>query len=257
MSLPETPRANLLGIGISAVNMPEALRLIHSVLAMGKKGYICVTGVHGIMEAQRDPCFKRILNDSFLTTPDGLPTVWVGKIQGHSAMARVYGPDLMLEVCKHSKESGLTHFLYGGKAGVAELLRSSLTAKFPGVKIVGSCTPPFRNLNAQEEEELQQLITRLKPDVFWVGLSTPKQERFMAAYLPRLETKLMIGVGAAFDIHAGLLRDSPDWVKRAGLQWCHRLLQEPQRLWKRYLLNNPRFLWKIAFQLGGLTRYTL
>ncbi len=106
MSLPETPRANLLGIGISAVNMPEALRLIHSVLARGKKGYICVTGVHGIMEAQRDPCFKRILNDSFLTTPDGLPTVWVGKIQGHSAMARVYGPDLMLEVASTARKVG-------------------------------------------------------------------------------------------------------------------------------------------------------
>jgi N-acetylglucosaminyldiphosphoundecaprenol N-acetyl-beta-D-mannosaminyltransferase len=255
MVLTETRRANVLGIGVSVINMEDALHRIESKLANNEKGYVCVTGVHGIMEAQRDAAFRRILNASFLTTPDGMPTVWVGKLQGHSSMARVYGPDLMFELCKRSQRPRFTHFLYGGHPGVAERLGTALSAKFPGIRIVGSFTPPFRKLNVQEEEELLRLTARLKPDIFWVGLSTPKQERFMAEYLPRLETKLMLGVGAAFDIHAGLLQDSPDWAKRAGLQWCHRLFQEPRRLWKRYLLNNPRFIWKIALQLSGLTHY--
>ncbi len=257
MSRSEIPRANLLGTGISAINMQEAVRLLESRVASGEKGYVCVTGVHGIMEAQRDPAFRRVLNESFLTTPDGMPTVWIGKLQGHSNMGRVYGPDLMLEVCKLSLGCGQTHYLYGGRAGVAERLSASLARRFPGIKIVGSYTPPFRKLSEGEENELIQAVARLKPDLFWVGLSTPKQERFMAEYLPKLETKLMIGVGAAFDIHAGLLKDSPSWVKKAGLQWSHRLIQEPNRLWKRYLVNNPLFLWKIALQLGGLRRYTI
>lgn len=255
MALPETRRANILGIGVSAINMEDALDLIESRLANGEKGYICVTGVHGIMEAQRDAAFRRILNASFLTTPDGMPTVWVGKLQGHPSMARVYGPDLMSELCKRSQRPRLTHFLYGGHPGVAERLGAVLSAKFPGIRIVGSFTPPFRKLNVQEEEELLRLTARLKPDIFWVGLSTPKQERFMAEFLSKLDVRLMVGVGAAFDILTGEIRDAPRWIKRAGLQWLHRLSQEPSRLWKRYLLNNPKFIWKIALQLSGLTHY--
>jgi N-acetylglucosaminyldiphosphoundecaprenol N-acetyl-beta-D-mannosaminyltransferase len=256
MSPSEIPRADLLGTGISAINMQEAVRLIESRLASGVKGYVCVTGVHGIMEAQRDPEFRRVLNKSFLTTPDGMPTVWVGRLQGHLNMGRVYGPDLMLELCKLSVNSGYKHYLYGGRLGVAERLAASLATRFPGIKIVGTYTPPFRRLNEDEENELIQVVARLKPDLFWVGLSTPKQERFMAEYLPKLETKLMVGVGAAFDIHAGLLKDSPSWVKKTGMQWCHRLIQEPKRLWKRYLLNNPRFLWHVSLQLAGLRSYS-
>lgn len=255
MSPFEMKRANLLGTGISAINMREAVRLLESRLASGEKGYVCVTGVHGIMEAQRDPAFRKVLNESFLTTPDGMPTVWVGILQGHSNIGRVYGPDLMLEVCKLSLDGGYTHYLYGGRPGVAERLAASLAARFPGIKIVGTYTPPFRKLNEDEERGLLDDIALLRPDFFWVGLSTPKQERFMAEYLPKLETKLMIGVGAAFDIHAGLLKDSPGWMKKAGLQWSHRLIQEPRRLWKRYLLNNPYFVWKIVLQLSRLTHH--
>ncbi len=139
--------------------------------------------------------------------------------------------------------------------GVADQLKNELTRKFPGLQIVGAKTPPFRPLNASEIADLQAKISRLRPDFFWVGLSTPKQERFMAEYLPKLETKVMVGVGAAFDIHTGRAQDSPDWVKSAGLQWLHRLLQEPSRLWKRYLINNPIFLYKMTSQLLGLTKY--
>src|SRR6266851_5150522 len=138
MSRSEIPRANLLGTGISAINMPVAVHQLESRLTSGGKDYVCVTGVHGIMEAQRDTAFRKVLNESFLTTPDGMPTVWVGRLQGHSNMGRVYGPDLMLEVCKLSLDGHYTHFLYGGRPGVAERLSASLARRFPGIKIVGT-----------------------------------------------------------------------------------------------------------------------
>jgi N-acetylglucosaminyldiphosphoundecaprenol N-acetyl-beta-D-mannosaminyltransferase len=249
------PRVNILGVGVNAMDMPQAVRLATGAVAQGRKGYVCVTGVHGIMEAQKDPAFRAILNRSLLTTPDGMPTVWVGRVNGYSRMGRVYGPDFMLNVCAASVQPGYTHFLYGGVEGVAEQLKDELTKKFPGLKIVGTYTPPFRPLNTSENAALQSQIAALRPDFFWVGLSTPKQERFMAEYLPRLETRVMVGVGAAFDMHTGRAKDSPDWVKSAGLQWLHRLLQEPSRLWKRYLINNPIFVYKMTSQLLGLTKY--
>lgn len=257
MPLPEPPRANVLGVGVSAIDMREALRLVETWLGSSVRGYVCVTGVHGVMEAQKDPNFRRILNHSLLTTPDGMPTVWVGKLQGFSNMDRVYGPDLMTEVCRLSCVKGYTHFLYGGGPGTAARLREALGARFPGLAIVGAFTPPFRPLNAAEERELVERVARVRPDIFWVGLSTPKQERFMAHYFDKIETKLMVGVGAAFDFHAGAIRESPAWMKRAGLQWVHRMLQEPRRLGRRYLMNNPAFLWKIGLQLAGFSRYSL
>jgi len=214
-----------------------------------------VTGVHGIMEAQKNPAFRSILNSSLLTTPDGTPAVWVGRWQGHSQMRRVFGPEMMLEVCAMSVDKGYTHFLYGGTEGVAEQLKASLLHKFPGLRIVGTCTPPFRPLNEAEREGLKSRISSLQPDIFWVGLSTPKQERFMAEYLPQLDTLIMVGVGAAFDVHTGRIQDAPQWIKTAGLQWLHRLAQEPRRLWRRYLYNNPRFVLKITSQLLGLSKY--
>jgi N-acetylglucosaminyldiphosphoundecaprenol N-acetyl-beta-D-mannosaminyltransferase len=249
------PRVNILGVGVSAIDMPRAVDMVTSAVSQGRKGYVCVTGVHGIMEAQKDAAFRTILNRSFLTTPDGMPTVWIGRLNSYTRMRRVYGPDFMLNVCSASVERGYTHFLYGGVEGVADQLKAELTRKFPGLKIVGTYTPPFRPLNAAEGADLQSRISQLRPDFFWVGLSTPKQERFMAEYLPKLDTRVMVGVGAAFDIHTGRAQDSPDWVKNAGLQWLHRLLQEPSRLWKRYLINNPAFIWKMTSQLLGITKY--
>jgi N-acetylglucosaminyldiphosphoundecaprenol N-acetyl-beta-D-mannosaminyltransferase len=210
---------------------------------------VCVTGVHGVMEAQTDSKLKAILNSSLLTVPDGMPTVWVGRLAGFKNMKRVFGPDLMLELCSRSVHRGYTHFLYGGAPNVAEELKTVLISKFPGIKIVGTHTPPFRPLDDKEFAQLKRQIAELQPDLFWVGLSTPKQERFMASYIDQLDVKIMIGVGAAFDIHTGRLRDAPEWVKLSGLQWLHRLIQEPKRLWKRYLLNNPRFVWLMICQL--------
>lgn len=250
-------RVNLLGVGISAVNMENAVCACDELIAHGGLGYVCVTGVHGVMEAQTDPGFRRILNRSFLSVPDGMPTVWVGRMLGQRNMRRVYGPDFMLEFCRHSVKRHYRHFLCGGNERVADQLARNLRGRIPGLQIVGTYTPPFRPLNADEERELAAQVKESKPDVIWVGLSTPKQERFMARYLGQLDTRLMVGVGAAFDVHTGRMKDAPDWVKAAGLQWLHRLFQEPRRLARRYLVNNPKFVVRIILQLLGIRRYSL
>lgn len=248
-------RVNILGVGVSAVCMKEAVRLTDAFLRNPTNSYICVTGVHGIIEAQSDSRLRTMLNASLLTTPDGMPTVWLGRLRGHRGMARVYGPDFMLEVCGMSVERGYRHFLYGGKPGVAEQLRAALLQRFPGLQIAGTFTPPFRPLNANEESDLKQQLLEAQAHILWCGLSTPKQERFMAQYSGVLPVPLMVGVGAAFDIHSGNLKDAPRWVKVSGLQWLHRWVQEPRRLAARYLRNNPRFLCLAALQLSGLRRF--
>ena len=252
----DRPRANVVGVGIHAVTLQDAVELLESAIASGNKGYVCVTGVHGVMEARRSESFRGLLDRALLVVPDGMPTVWLGQLQGHK-IGRVFGPDLMWTLCRRSVEHHMTHYLYGGKPGVVNTLRAVLEAHFPGIQVAGSFTPPFRMLTDGEQARFVDELSRVKPDVIWVGLGTPKQERFMAEMIDRLDCTLMIGVGAAFDIHTGNLRDAPDWAKRAGLQWLHRLGQEPRRLWKRYLVNNSAFVWNAALQLSGLRRYEL
>lgn len=249
------PRVNVLGVGLSAINLTTATAAFVEAIREGRKGYVCVTGVHGVMESQKDPALRTIHNRAFLCTPDGMPMVWMGKLAGYKEMDRVYGPDLMLEVFKVSRANGIRHFLYGGANGVAKILKQELEKRFPGVEIVGTYEPPFRPLNEKEQSELQDLVRQTKPHVIWVGLSTPKQERFMAEYISRLDTVLMVGVGAAFDFHAGRVKQAPRWMQRSGLEWFFRLCMEPRRLWKRYLSNNPRFAWRIALQLSRLKKF--
>jgi N-acetylglucosaminyldiphosphoundecaprenol N-acetyl-beta-D-mannosaminyltransferase len=167
-------------------------------------------------------------------------------------MRRITGPDLMLEVFRDRQFAGYSHFFYGGKPGVAEELASNLRQRFPWVRIAGTYAPPFRDLRHDEERELIGTVRQLKPSIIWVGISTPRQELFMRKYLPVLETSLMFGVGAAFDFHTGRIKDCAEWIKRAGLQWLHRLLQDPRHLFWRYLRNNPTFMWRIALQMAGL-----
>ena len=261
MSVPDAlnsnRRVNVLGVGISAINLSIARQLFTEAVRQNRKGYVCVTGVHGVMESQKDSELRRIHNEAFLCTPDGMPMVWVGKLRGHKEMSRVYGPDLMLDVFDISQQQGLKHFFYGGANGVAEKLKTKFHKRFPSATIVGTYEPPFRPLTAAEEIELQTRVRETKPDVFWVGLSTPKQEKFMAEFLPKLDVTLMVGVGAAFDFHAGTVKQAPRWVQRSGFEWLYRLCREPRRLWKRYLTNNPKFLWNIFLQLTGLREYPL
>ncbi|HEY5298482.1 MAG TPA: WecB/TagA/CpsF family glycosyltransferase [Verrucomicrobiae bacterium] len=248
---------NVLGVGISVLNLQSALNEIAEAVRARRKGYICVTGVHGVMEAQTDENFRRILNGAFLCTPDGMPMVWLGKMRGHPEMRRVYGPDLMLDVCAWSEKNPCRHFFFGGAPGVAELLAKKLQARFPKMEIAGTFTPPFRALNSEEEKNLREIVRVAQPDIFWVGLSTPKQEKFMVEFLPKLDATLMIGVGAAFDFHSGRVKQAPRWMQRSGLEWFYRLGCEPRRLAGRYLKNNPLFALKIIGQLCGWKKYPL
>jgi N-acetylglucosaminyldiphosphoundecaprenol N-acetyl-beta-D-mannosaminyltransferase len=248
----KSQRVDVLGVGISALNLESAKKTILERLKKREKGYICVTGVHGVIEAQDDSKFRNILNESFLTTPDGMPMVWISWLRKHHEVDRVYGPDLMLEMAEATRDGKYTHFLYGGRPGIAELLQRRLEERYPGIRIVGTYTPPFGPLPAEEERKLREKFQKLKPDMTWVGLSTPKQERFMADYLGKLDTTVMFGVGAAFDFHSKVVKQAPRWIQRSGFEWLYRTFQEPRRLFFRYLKNNTRFLWRYALSCVGL-----
>ncbi|MGH9596897.1 MAG: WecB/TagA/CpsF family glycosyltransferase [Edaphobacter sp.] len=248
--------ADILGVRVSAINLVRAVDIATRWIATGKSGYVCVTGVHGVMEAQKGAELRNILNHAVMNTPDGMPMSWIGWLQGFDEMDRVFGPDFMSAICQLSPEQNYRHFLYGGQPGVAQKLKELLERKFSGLQIVGTYTPPFRTLNAEEENELLAKVYASSPHILWVGLSTPKQELFMAHYVDRLQVPLLVGVGAAFDYHTGRIRDCSPWIKRAGLQWLHRLLQDPRRLWRRYLKNNFTFTWKITLQLLRQRRHS-
>ena len=249
-------RFNVLGVGISAINMQDSLATIQGWVNRGESHYITVTGVHGVMESQGDEEIRRIHNRAGMVTPDGMPMVWLGRRAGHSHMTRVCGPDMMLEVFKESVTQGYRHFLYGGNEGVPELLKNRLEEKFPGVDIVGAYSPPFRPLTEDEDQNIVTMINESRADIVWVGLSTPKQERWMAAHVGRLDASVLVGVGAAFDFNADLKSRAPLWMQQSGLEWLYRLLDEPKRLWKRYLINNPLFVLRVIGQTLGLKRYT-
>ena len=250
-------RINILGVGVHPLNLRSALAEIAGAIAARRKGYVTVTGVHGVMEAQDDPGFRAILNGAFLTTPDGMPLVWLGRAQGFPETGRVYGPDLLLEVCRASEEAGWRHFFYGGAPGAAQELAAFLQARFPRLVVAGTHTPPFRPLSDAEFAALRDEVGAARPDIVWVGLSTPKQERFMAGALGRLDATLMFGIGAAFDLVSGRVRQAPRWIQRSGFEWLYRTFQEPRRLWRRYFRNNPRFVLAVLLQAAGLRRYPL
>lgn len=246
---------NVLGVGICAINMEMALDTIGRWISDRSRNYVTITGVHGVMESQFDEELRRIHNEAGMVTPDGMPMVWLGRKNGFASMDRVYGPDLMLGVCEVSQSRGYRHFFYGGNDGVPELLRDKLVEKYAGLQVVGTYSPPFRALTDVEQAAVVDMINDANPDIVWVGLSTPKQERWMAAHVGRLKAPVLLGVGAAFDFHAGLKKQAPRWMQRSGLEWFFRLISEPRRLWRRYLKNNSLFLFLIALQAMGLKRY--
>jgi N-acetylglucosaminyldiphosphoundecaprenol N-acetyl-beta-D-mannosaminyltransferase len=240
--VPALPRIDVLGVGVSAIDMGQAIAEIGRWIEEREQHYVCVTGVHGVMESQRDPELLRIHNRSGLTTPDGMPMVWAGHWAGAGQMRRVYGPDLMLALCELAAERGWSSYFYGGAEGVPQVLAERLTSRFPGLRVAGCMSPPFRSLTPEEDAAAIQQINDARPEIVWVGLSTPKQERWMADHLGQVQAPVLLGVGAAFDIHAGRLPQAPPYLQRAGLEWLYRMLREPRRLWRRYLRNNPRFV---------------
>ena len=245
-------RCNVLGVGISPINRPIALATIERWIAKRMPHYVTVTGVHGVMESQHDPELRRIHNAAGMVTPDGMPMVWISRWRGFKQVSRVYGPDLMLDVCRRSIHTGWRHYFYGGAEGVADLLASKLQQRFPGLQVAGTFCPPFRPMNDQEDHALVEHINAARPDIVWVGLSTPKQEYWMARHLGRVTAPVLIGVGAAFDFNAGLKAQAPCWMQQSGLEWLFRLFAEPRRLWRRYLLNNTGFVFRIL--CSGLFR---
>lgn len=273
MSMVETPvwtstlapvsRTNILGVGVSAINMRMALETIDGWIATRSRGhYVCVTGVHGVMECQRDPSLRRIHNQASLVTPDGMPLVWINRLRGNGFVSRVYGPDLMLAVCERGLDPGndrpgYRHFLYGGNPGLAGQLSQRLQQRFPGLCIAGTLSPPFRALTPEEDAHIVDTINGAKPDIVWVGLSTPKQERWLEEHAASLQASALIGVGAAFDFLAGTKPQAPRWIQRSGFEWLFRLVSEPRRLWRRYLVNNPQFVLLSLAQALGLKHWEI
>lgn len=261
-------RYDALGVGISAVGLESCARFLLQAANAGVGGYVCVTGVHGVMESQRDADLRRIHNASLLTVPDGMPLVWIAWRRGLSDVGRVYGPDLMRRMlAATSLEPGpaaapvMSHFLLGSTPPALAALSARVAAEFPAARIAGSWSPPFRPLTEAEWTEAMERVRVSGAGWVWVGLSTPKQERFMAEFLRRwgatgvgapsapaakgaARPLILVGVGAAFDILSGRRRDAPTWMKKAGLQWLYRMMQEPARLGPRYAWIVPAFLWK-------------
>jgi N-acetylglucosaminyldiphosphoundecaprenol N-acetyl-beta-D-mannosaminyltransferase len=249
------PRVNILGVGISAINMPMALATIEGWIARRDPSYVCVAPVHTIIECQRDSALRDVVNRSGLTTPDGMPLVWLSRLHGSRYVDRVYGPDLMLALCERSVARAYRHFLYGGGPGVADALATRLRQRFPGLEIVGTYAPPFRPMTVDEEADVARRIDEAAADVVWVGLGTPKQDRWIAEHVGQLSAPVLIGVGAAFDFLSGRKRQAPRSVQRSGLEWLFRLSQEPRRLWYRYLVYNPLFIALVLAQLSGLRQF--
>jgi N-acetylglucosaminyldiphosphoundecaprenol N-acetyl-beta-D-mannosaminyltransferase len=247
------PRVNVLGVGISAINLRQAVETIEGWIRDRDRRYVNVCTVHTVMECQQDERLRQIVNRSGLSTPDGMPLVWLSRWHGHRHARRVYGPDLMLALCERSQTTGHRHYFYGGRPGVAELLVTKLRSKFPGLHVAGTHTPPMRAAGAIEDASVIATINDASPDVVWVGLGTPKQDFWVGLHRPLLTAPVIIAIGAAFDFHAGLLTQAPAWMQRSGLEWLFRLSQEPRRLAYRYLVYNPMFVTMVAMQLSGLS----
>jgi N-acetylglucosaminyldiphosphoundecaprenol N-acetyl-beta-D-mannosaminyltransferase len=264
MSIPESctemvlDRAFILGVGVSAITLDRAVSTIEQWIEQRTQKYVCVTGAHGIIESRRDPQLAHIHNEAGMVTPDGMPLVFTARRLGFKSVSRVYGPDLMRRLTEVSAQKGYRQFYYGGGAGIAERLAATLKARYPALSVAGTMTPPFRPLTPEEDEATVARINEAAPDIVWVGLSTPKQEFWMASHLGRLNAPVLVGVGAAFDFLAGTKSQAPVWMQQSGLEWTYRLAHEPRRLWKRYLHIVPRFfvlaLAQIAIQrlAGGV-----
>jgi N-acetylglucosaminyldiphosphoundecaprenol N-acetyl-beta-D-mannosaminyltransferase len=247
---------SVLGVKVDAVQIPDVnLQMRDWIAQRGRSRYIAVTGMHGVMEAHHSTEFRSVLDDADLVVPDGMPLVWFGRMRGHSFPRRVYGPELMQRFCEQTAGWGYRHFIYGGDADVPDQVAGKLRALCPEIHIVGADSPPFRALTPEEDAAVVQRINNAAPDVLWIGLGTPKQELWMRKHRDLLNVPVMVGVGAAFDFLASRKRQAPVWMQEHGLEWLFRLVQEPRRLWKRYLVGGSEFVFLAALDLLGLRRF--
>lgn len=251
---PGLERVNILGVGVSAIDMNQALDQIDSWIKLNSRQYVCVCPVHSIMECRRSAQVRSVFNAAGMVTPDGMPVVWVARSGGHPNVRRVYGPDLMLAELQRLRHR---HFFYGGGPGVARRLGSSMRDRFRGLQVAGVLEPPFASLDELCTPEAADEINRAGADIVWVGMSSPKQDLWMARMRPLLNAPVLIAVGAAFDFLSGTVAQAPPWMQRSGLEWVHRLATDPRRLWRRYLVDNPWFVWELALQKSGIKRFEL
>jgi N-acetylglucosaminyldiphosphoundecaprenol N-acetyl-beta-D-mannosaminyltransferase len=248
-ALAPVPAAPVLGVPLALTDYERTLDWIDAAVATGHRGYICVAATHTVMACREDAGLRQAVLRSDLTVPDGQPLVWALNLLGHRLGDRVYGPELMERACARAAQTGLRFYLYGGRnQGALAQLARNLRLRHPGLRIVGGYVPPFRALTPAEEDAVAADIRRCRADVVWVGIGVPKQEKWMAHMRERLDAPVLVGVGAAFDFHAGLVAQAPGWMQRLGLEWLFRLIQEPRRLWRRYLRYNPRFVAGFASQ---------
>jgi N-acetylglucosaminyldiphosphoundecaprenol N-acetyl-beta-D-mannosaminyltransferase len=244
----------VLGVRINAVQIHDVtVQMERWISAREVCHFIAVTGMHGVTEAQHDESFKGILNSADLVVADGMPLVWLSRWHGHPLERRVYGPELMQTFCRTTGPK-YRHFLYGGVPGVPGRLAKVLHDKYE-TNVVGEYSPPFSSLSKAEDEEVVAKINATSPDVLWVGLSTPKQERWMYEHKRKLRVPVVVGVGAAFDLNSGRTKQAPKWMREHGLEWSFRLVQEPRRLWRRYLIYGSEFMWSVASELLSLRRF--
>lgn len=253
--VPAPPTVEVLGIQLALTNYDEMLGWIDAMVASRDRGYLCACNVHTVMASREDTRLRSALEFSSINVPDGQPLVWAINALGHSLRSRVYGPELMSQACARAAEMGHRFYLYGGRnQGALVQLALNLRQRHPGVKIVGGYSPPHRPLSQEEQEAIIEEINHSQADVVWAGIGVPKQEKWMAEVRPLIDAPVLAGVGAAFDFHAGLVPQAPNWIQESGLEWAYRLAHEPRRLWKRYLRYNPKFVGAFARQLSAERR---
>jgi N-acetylglucosaminyldiphosphoundecaprenol N-acetyl-beta-D-mannosaminyltransferase len=240
------PRHRVLGMRVDALDPARTLAAVAECVATGRRAYVCFANVHAVMEARADAEARAAYERSDLTVADGMPLVWLGRRRGFADAARVYGPDFTLLACARAAAAGWSVFFYGAAPGVADRMAERLRARFPGLRVAGTLSPPFGAVGPEEDAALVATVNAARPDLVFVGLGCPRQEKWMASHRAALEAPVLLGVGAAFDFHAGEVRQAPRWMMRAGLEWLHRLGSEPRRLWRRYLVLNPLFVLTLA-----------
>ncbi len=249
-SAPVAPTSvDVFGVPLSLTDYDDTMDWIDASIAHREKGYVCVAATHTIMVCGEDEELREAVLGASITVPDGQPLVWAMNALGGDLERRVYGPELMARYCERAAQTGTRMYLYGGRnQGALVQLALNLRHRFPGVKIVGGYSPPYRDLSEEEEDAIVAEMNNSRADVIWIGVGVPKQEKWMAAMRERLDAPVLIGVGAAFDFHAGLVPQAPQWMQSAGLEWSFRLAHEPRRLWRRYARYNPRFVAGFARQ---------
>jgi N-acetylglucosaminyldiphosphoundecaprenol N-acetyl-beta-D-mannosaminyltransferase len=241
-------RIDILGVQINAQRFADAVATLDQWAAEPHQRYVCTCPVYTLMACGEDQAVRDAVNGAAMVTADGMPVVWVQRRWGCPEAERVYGPDVMLALCERTAKRGARHFFYGGLPGVADQLACTLKTRFPNLHVAGTYAPPVIDINQPPDPAQIALLNNAHADIIWIGLGSPKQDLWMAQYRPLLDAPLLIGVGAAFDFLSGSKRQAPRWMQRSGLEWVFRLAQEPQRLWRRYLIYNPRFIWGVLRQ---------